>query len=69
MPVPSITTTLATLLLATAAAHADILDVCDTCQYTTIKNAVNAAGNGDTIMIAAGTYNEQNIDTKRSITI
>ena len=57
-------------LLTTATAHADtIIYVCDTCNYTEIEEAVSEAGNGDTVMVSAGTYNEQNIDTKRSITI
>ncbi len=34
-------------------------DVCSTCAYTTIQNAVDSSVNGDTIRIAGGTYAEE----------
>lgn len=37
-------------------AQAATLDVCPTCAYTTIADAVAAAHNGDTINVTAGTY-------------
>lgn len=45
-------------VLAPAVAGAATLQVCSTCTYTTIQGAVNAAASGDSIEIAAGTYNE-----------
>lgn len=44
------------LILLPQKAQAATLDVCPTCAYTTITNAVAAASNGDTINVAAGTY-------------
>lgn len=35
------------------------LDVCPTCDYTTIGAALAAAGDGDTIRVASGTYTER----------
>jgi predicted outer membrane repeat protein len=46
-------------LLGPSAASAATLDVCGTCTYTTINGALSAAASGDTIKVAAGTYNEQ----------
>lgn len=43
---------------ATAAPNAtsEEFHVCDTCAYTTIQAAVDAASDGDTVKVAAGTY-------------
>ncbi len=43
--------------------RAATLDVCPACAYTTIQTAVAAASNGDTINVAAGTYNEEVVIT------
>ena len=51
------------LLLIATNANAATLKVGGSGAYSTIQSAVNAASSGDTIQIAAGTYNED-VDTK-----
>jgi len=48
---------LATLVVASPASAAT-LNVCPACTYTTVKDAVAAAGDGDTIAVDTGTFNE-----------
>ena len=56
--------------IATPLAIASDITVCPSgCDHSTIKSAINSAGNGDVILVSAGQYDERNMDTKRSITI
>ncbi|MBN2798434.1 MAG: hypothetical protein JXX28_04740 [Deltaproteobacteria bacterium] len=43
-------------LLAPTAAWGATLDVCTSCTYTSVQGAVDAAGSGDTVRIAAGSW-------------
>ena len=51
------------LLFTTLAASAATLNVGAGQTYTTVQSAINAVSNGDTVLIAPGTYYE-NIDFK-----
>ena len=41
--------------------HTKTIDVCGTCEVKTLKEAIELAENGDTILIKEGTYKEQDI--------
>lgn len=56
------------IFLITPIAFGASRDVCSTCTYTTISSAISAANSGDTVRVAAGTYNES-ISFSSSLTI
>ena len=66
----SLTVLLFLSVLFPSPVHAADLDVCPTCTYTTIQSAINAAGRGDRIRVAQGTYVENlSIGGSKSLTI
>ncbi len=61
--------TMLVLLLAGGAGAATItVNASGGAMYTRIQDAVNAASDGDTIMVAAGTYNE-NVVVNKSVSL
>lgn len=54
-------------LLFSVYLHAEVINVCKTCEYSTITEAVKNAQNNDTILISKGIYKEQNILITKSI--
>ena len=49
--------------------HAQILEVCSTCEWTSIKRALAIAEKGDTVLIKSGRYLENSIEVRKPITI
>ncbi len=59
---------LLSLLLAGTAKAANI-EVCATCEYTSIQQAVDAAKEGDQVIVRAGIYPENNIVIRKKISL
>lgn len=60
-----LTTAILSLVVASAAGAGTTRSVCSSgCSYSTIQAAIDAASDGDTIAVGAGTYTEQLTDTK-----
>ena len=49
--------------------HGEILTVCESCHYKSIKNAISNAKDFDTIIIKKGTYRESNLIIDKPLTI
>lgn len=64
----SIGITMLVLLLAGGASSATLTVCQGGCDYTSIQTAINAASNGDTILVAAGIYNE-NVIVNKSVNL
>lgn len=68
----TVTPLLGAIMLSVAlvsASYAAVLDVCSTCTYTTIQDALNAASSGDTINILDAVQNESGITVDKNLTI
>ena len=48
-------------------AYATSIEVCSTCKYKTLKSAIDAAVDGDKIIVKKGIYKEGNIVITKSI--
>lgn len=60
---------LLTINLLSISTFAKTLEVCSSCEWTTITAAIKAAENGDQLIIKAGTYKEGKIIVNKSLTI
>lgn len=60
---------LAILFLAAGPTEADTLTVCSSCPMTSINQAIQAAADGDFIMVQKGTYAEGRININRKISL
>lgn len=49
--------------------QAQTIEVCSTCKFTSIKEAINAAQDNDTLFIKKGTYKEFNIVINKPLTL
>lgn len=56
-------------LFGTASAFAKDLEVCATCEYTSVKKAVEAAEDGDRVLVRQGTYQENDITIRNRISL
>ncbi|AVR44366.1 nitrous oxide reductase family maturation protein NosD [Christiangramia fulva] len=57
------------LILESFASRGNIIEVCATCEYRSIANAVEKAQPHDTIFIKAGTYKEYNIQITKPLSL
>ncbi|WP_276498979.1 nitrous oxide reductase family maturation protein NosD [Pontibacter litorisediminis] len=57
------------LMLGSQKAFGDTLKVCKTCSFTSVKQAVQKASIGDTILIDGGTYQEAGIEVDKPLAI
>ncbi len=48
-------------------AYADTLEVCSTCEYTSVRTAIEQANDGDEVLVRSGIYSEGNILVNKSI--
>jgi nitrous oxidase accessory protein len=65
----TVVVTILVLLLAGSAGAAATLTVCPSgCVYSNIQSAIDAASNGDTILVQSGTYNE-NVNVDKQLTL
>jgi nitrous oxidase accessory protein len=55
--------------LITTVIEAKVLEVCSSCSYTLVQDAINIASPGDTVLLKTGTYNEHDIIIEKSITL
>ncbi len=56
-------------LTLSVVSHAETFDVCASCDYITIKSAIEKAKDGDTITVRKGIYKETEIFVNRSLVI
>ena len=54
-------------MYTTGYAQANTIEVCTTCQYNSVKDAIAKANAHDTIIIKSGTYKEHSIVIDNSI--
>jgi nitrous oxidase accessory protein len=57
------------LLLWGLGAEASTLNVCKTCSYTSVKQAVRKAKPGDTVLVRGGLYQESGIEINKPLTL
>lgn len=57
------------LMLSASSVFPKTLNVCQNCEYKTIKSAVEVAEDGDTILVKPGVYKEANIKITKSISL
>lgn len=57
------------LMLSASSVFSKTLTVCQSCEYKTIKSALQAAKDGDTILVKPGIYKEANIKITKSISL
>lgn len=68
-PIPSSLILFIILFLAPLSLKAKTIRVCESCSFQSIKSAITAADNGDTIEVGKGTYKESPIHITKAITL